>query len=71
MTTRLKGVLVTFEEDIREDDAAARVAAIRQIRGVLSVDSVPADIDDHMARTRVRHEMGQKMLDVIYPERGK
>ena len=60
MSTRLKGVLVTFEEDVREDDAAATLAAIRQIRGVLSVDPVPADIDDHMARARVRHEMWRK-----------
>lgn len=71
MSTRLKGVLVTFEEDVREDDAAATLAAIRQIRGVLSVDPVPADIDDHMARVRVRHEMGRKLLDIVWPERSK
>lgn len=71
MTTRIKGVLVTLEEDIREDDAAATLAAIRQIRGVLSVDPVPADIDDHMARSRVRHELGRKLLDIVWPERSK
>lgn len=69
MTTRLKGVLVTFEDDIREDDAEHRLNAIRQIRGVLSVEPVPADVDDHMARERVRYELWSKVRDIFFPPR--
>ena len=70
MTTRLIGVLVTFEADIREDDAEARIAAIQQIRGVLCVTPVEADsLDDRIAEQRVRRELGQKLLAILYPER--
>ena len=56
MTDRLKGCVVTFERDIREDDAEKVLNAILMIRGVASVDVSVADADDHMNRERVRRE---------------
>lgn len=67
MTDRLKGVSVTFTDDIREDDAKAIVAAIRQLRGVCDVGPILADYSDAMARQRVRRELGQQLMGVIYP----
>lgn len=69
MTDRFHTLTVVLEHDIREDDAQALISAIGQLRGVLSVTGVVADLDSHMARERVRHELSQKLLDVVYPER--
>lgn len=68
MTTELKGVLVTFKDDIRGDDADRCISAIQQIRGVLSVEPVPPDVNDHIARVRVHHELWGKVLRVFFPE---
>jgi hypothetical protein len=69
MTTRLKGVLVTFEDDIREDDAEAMIGAIRMVKGVLTVAPVPASFEDDMARDRVRAEFRDKLIDMFWPKR--
>jgi len=69
MTDRFHTLTVVLEHDIRDDDAQALISAIGQLRGVLSVTGVVADLDSHMARERARHELGQKLLDVVYPER--
>lgn len=71
MTDRLKGVVVTFEQDIRDDDAESTLEAIRHIRGVLSVKPLVSGPEQGMAEDRVRHEIYGKLLDVIYPDRRK
>jgi hypothetical protein len=68
MTERLKGVLVTFEDDVREDDAQHIIKAIRMIKRVLTVKPVPNDIEQSIANDRVRHELHTKLLRVIYPD---
>jgi hypothetical protein len=69
MTDRLRGVIVTFEKDIREDDAQPLLVAIEQLRGVLSVKPIVATIDSHISEERAKHELGQNVLKVIYPEK--
>lgn len=69
MTDRLKGVYVVFDQDIREDDAEAILNAIRMVRHVQSVEPIVANIEDHFARDRVRRELGQKILDILYPKK--
>jgi hypothetical protein len=64
MTDRLKGVTVTFEHDIRVDDAMATLSAIEQIKGVLSVEPVVADAASHMASTRIRHELSMRLYEL-------
>lgn len=59
MTQRLKGVTVTFDRDIREDDAEALLTAIRMIKGVADVSPIEATSDDWMARQRVRQEIAE------------
>ena len=69
MTDRLNALTVVLDRDIRADDAEALIAAIRQLRRVLDVVPQVADPAAFVAEQRVRHELGQKLLDVLYPER--
>lgn len=71
MTTRLKGVVVLFEQDIREDDAEKILEAIRCLRNVADVRPVEAGIGDWMAAERARQELGLKLLEVLRKPPGK
>lgn len=62
MTIRLKGLMVAFGKDVREDDAEALIAAIRQLRGVLDVTPIEATGEDWIVRSRVHREF----VDSIY-----
>ena len=65
MTDRFNSITVVLERDIREDDAEPILAAIRQIRGVLSATGNVADLESHLAQERARSELGQKLLAVL------
>lgn len=65
MTTRLKGLVVTFERDIREDDAEGIIEAIRHIRGVLAVANVPTNVDDYIIEARVRNDIERRIFDAL------
>lgn len=67
MTDRYHSLTVTLEGDMRDDDAQQIIQSIAMIRGVLSVKPHVANITSHMAEERVRNELGQKILKVIYP----
>lgn len=69
MTDRLNGLTVVLERDIRDDDAEGLIAAIKQLRGVLDVVPHVADFAAHVAGERARHELGRKVLAVIYPSK--
>ena len=69
MTDRYHSLTVVLEHDIREDDAKPLLAAIRQLRGVLSVEGNVADVTSHMAQERARRELGEKLLEVVYPKK--
>lgn len=71
MTDRLKGLVVTLDQDYRDDDAEAIINAIRQIKGVLSVSTSIATGEDHFNRTRIKYELGEKLWAVLYPKEGK
>lgn len=65
MTDRFAGVYVTFDHDIRKDDAQGLINAIGQLRGVIDVAPHVADFDMHIAQERVRLELRVKLLDVL------
>lgn len=65
MTDRLKGLIVTFEQDIRTDDAQGIIDAIKHIRGVASVDTSVTNIEDHMNRVMVSREIRTKIFDAL------
>jgi len=61
MTDRLKGVVVTFDRDIREDDAEYILNAIRMIKGVIDVTPNVLNSDDHINRMRIENEIREKL----------
>lgn len=65
MSDRISGFLVTLESSLRDDDAEATLAAIRQIRGVLSVAPVVEDIVELNARARARGELVARIGQVL------
>jgi hypothetical protein len=69
MTDRYNALTVVLEKDIRDDDAEVLLAAIRQLRGVLSVSGNVAEPIDYIAQQRARHELGEKLWHVLYPKR--
>ena len=68
MTDRYNALTVVLEKDIRSDDAEAILNAIRQLRGVLSVNGNVADMNSHIAEERARRELGEKLWLVLYPK---
>ncbi len=65
MTDRFAGFVVTLESDMRDDDAAATIAALRQIRGVVNVEPIKSGLDVHIAMSRVRVELANKLYSVL------
>lgn len=57
MTDRHMGYVVALERDVREDDAESTIAAIRHIKGVLSVKPITTDAGAMVAELRVRTEV--------------
>lgn len=70
MTTCYNAVTVVLDREIREDDAEHPLTAIRMLKGVLSVEPHVADVETHIAETRVRRELGDKLWAVLYPKAG-
>lgn len=62
MTDRVKGFVVTLDEDMREDDAEQIRAALGMVRGVMDVSPVPVvGVDDYMNRTRVLVDLRRRV----------
>ncbi len=68
MTDRYHSLTVTFGEDVRDDDAEIVIEAIKMFRGVISVKGNVSDLNTHVARERVRLELGKKLLGIVYPD---
>jgi hypothetical protein len=71
MTDRYNYFVVGLEKDIREDDAAALMAAIRQFKGVLSVTGNVSDSSFRLAEERARAEISGRLLAALYPKKGE
>lgn len=65
MTDRYNQLVVVLDKDLRSDDAEPLMNAIRQMRGVLSVEGNVVTGADHAATVRVKHELSQKVFDFI------
>ncbi len=68
MTDRLKGFTVVLDADYRTDDVEQIKQALLMVKGVLNVQPILATPDDWMNRTRVKHELQEKLLAVLAPE---
>lgn len=65
MTDRVSGYLVVLAEDTREDDAEATTNAIRQVKGVLSVQPLQANPTLDIATARVKADFRSKLYSVL------
>lgn len=68
MTDRVNGAFVVFDRDFRVDDVEPLINAIKQLRGVASVEWNVTDPGDVIALVRARQEIGNQLLQVLYPE---
>lgn len=68
MTDRVHSLTVVLESDARTDDLEPLVKAIQQLRGVLTVKQHVANFETFMAQERVRRELGEKLMAVLYPK---
>lgn len=68
MTDRINAFIVILNHDIREDDAEDTITALKQIKGVLSVQPHVADFSDAIAQDRVRMELTEKLWRVLHPK---
>lgn len=65
MTDRIQALTVVLDCDIRTDDVQRVVEAIEMVRGVASVsEQHVANLEDYMARERVRQQLGKTIFDV-------
>ena len=64
MTDRLKGLVVAFENDIREDDAQCVIDAILMIKGVSGVTTSISGSEDYMNRQQIKREVIDKIYDL-------
>lgn len=70
MTNRYSTLAVALEQDIREDDAQELIQAIKMLRGVADVAGNVSDALQWLAETRVRRDLGEKVLAVVFPKPG-
>lgn len=68
MTTRLKGLTVAFEKDIREDDAQRIIDAVAMLRGVLQVGPIEVG-DNWISEVRIRRDLEGKLFAVLREEK--
>ena len=71
MTDRVNALIVVLEKDTRVDDIEVTIAAIKQLRRVLTVTGNVADYGEYVAYERVKRELGQKLWEVLYPKDDK
>ena len=65
MTTRYKGVYVTFDRDIRNEDIGPTLNAIKMIKGVIDVTTKEVNFDDYSARAVVKSELELKAYKAL------
>jgi len=65
MSKKVKGFIVTLEEDINEKYAEAIKQALFLIKGVSDVSISNADYDDKINRTRIKNELYKKIFKML------
>ena len=65
MTDRINALTVVLEQDIRDDDVQGLVDAIGWLRGVLRVDLHVASTADHVAKSRARADIRDRLYKAL------
>ncbi len=62
MTDRINAITIVLERDTRADDIEPLVAAIQQLKGVLSVTAEPVSSISYIANSRAKNEILNKII---------
>ena len=65
MTDRYKGLVVTLDHDMREDDAKSLIAAISLLHGVASVHPSVSNAEDYINREQIMCKLRKKLYEVL------
>lgn len=65
MSDHYNALIVTLEDDLSQENAQPLIDAIKQLRGVLSVDPHVRDVNGYVAQIRARTEVIEKLIGVI------
>ncbi len=65
MTDRVHSLTVVLGQDMRTDDVQSLIEAISHFRNVVDVRPLVADPVSHMAQTRARADMAEKLIAVV------
>ena len=65
MTTRITALTVYLDGDPRDDDVAALIAAIRQLRGVSHVDPVENTIGHQIAKREAEIDVMRRVYAAL------
>jgi hypothetical protein len=68
MAEPIKSITVVLEDGVRSEEAEALCQAIRCMRRVIAVTPNAADWEHHAAKEQAKREMGEKIIQVIYPK---
>lgn len=68
MTARVNMLYVILEKNTRIDDIEKLTDAIAQFNNVLEVKTHIASPQDDIAQARVRQDIGQQLIGIIYPD---
>ena len=67
MSDRVKGLVVTLKNDIKDEDADHVVSLLKAIRDVATVKPVQAGFEDYMNRDQIRVELWEQVKDILWP----
>lgn len=66
---KYSSLTIVLDKDLDEENLLPLMAAINQLRGVLSVKGGPVDIlAEYIASERIRRELGDKLFAVVFPQ---
>ena len=68
MTDRVHSFQVVIEKDLREDDAKPVLDAILQVKHVIDVIPMTANVESRMAEVRAQQDLCWKILKIIKGE---
>lgn len=69
MSNRINTITVVLEKETREDGCERILEAIRMVKSVLRVKANVADSTEYMAQELARHDLGQKLWEILYPKK--
>lgn len=63
MSDRINGFVVILDKDYKDEDIEATINAIEQIKGVVAVKPNIVTSNEHIAETRIKLEIVNKIYD--------